>query len=250
MRYNLAMLRSGITILFLLIFAMPTIVAAQFFSPLNQQIQINSNVPGPTGQVTIMAEGLTYKPSFYRGRAEPTTGNSVRVIAIPEGQNPNNFTYRWSIDGRPLADTGPVAIFTNPYSKEARVGVSVVDNSGNLFARKEETIRLSSPEVVFYEENLLRGHGAAAITNTHTLIGEEGVVRAEPYFMGLGVDPTTYKVAWEVNGNEVQYGNDWRELVIQRPEEPLSNYLVNFSAVNKNNLAERVERAFNLNFGL
>ena len=250
LRYTLSMTRFVVTMFLLTVLTVPAAANAQLFSPITEFFQNNNSSPTPTGEVDIMVEALTYKPSFYRGRAEPTVGNTVRLVAIPLGQVPDTLTYNWRVGGQTLTSDGPIATFSSQFSSDVTVSVTVTDSSGNLFALNEEIIRLSAPTVVFYEENILRGHGSKAITGTHTLIGDTGVIKAEPYFVGLGISPASYQVSWKVNNQEVVYGDDWRELLLERPDQPLNNYRINFQAVNRNNPAERAEGSFNLNFGL
>lgn len=230
----------------------PSLVSAQLFPPMTGVLDPGtlSQTPTGSGSVDLIVEGETYKPAFYRGRAEPTVGNNVRLIAVPLGQSPGDFTYQWTVAGRSLPETGPVAVFSDLFNERILVSVNVMDGNGALFARTEEVIQLSKPAVVFYEENVLRGHGSRAIINAYTLIGDESVVRAEPYFVGLQASPAAYQAEWKVNGTAVDSGGDWRELLLQRPESPLSSYLIEFSAANRNNLAESVAGRFNLNFGL
>lgn len=237
-------------IVFLGFLSLPGIATAQIFAPLTSMLgTANDDITFP-GSVDIIVEGETYKPSFYTGRAEPTVGNVVRFVAVPSGRMLQDFTYQWSVNGNGLAATGPVATFSDLFSGKLRVSVNVIDKNGALWARKEETISLSKPQVVFYEENILRGHGSRAITDNHVLIGEEGVIRAEPYFIGLQADPASYRTAWKINGGPADSGDDWRQLLIQRPQNPLANYRIEFSARNASNLAEMIGGRFNLNFGL
>lgn len=220
------------------------------FAPLTNVIGVNDPPATPSGSVDIVVEGKTYKPSFYKGRAEPSVGNIVRLTAVPAGRSPGDFTYQWSVNGNGLSATGPVATFSDIFSSKWRVSVNVVDKNGALWARKDETITLSKPQVVFYEENVLRGHGSRAIIDTHILIGEEGVIRAEPYFIGLQANPASYNAVWKVNGDLADSGGDWRELLLQRPQASLPGYKIEFSARNRDNLAELISGRFDLNFGL
>lgn len=244
MRYHI---KTVVTLMFLL---SPSLAAAQLFAPLNSLINTNDATASIPGTVDIVAEGETYRPSFYLGRAEPTTGNTVRLVAIPSGQPPQNFSYQWNVNGSGLAATGPVATFSDLFSNKVRVTVNVIDSTGALWARADATVMLSKPQVVFYEENVLRGHGSRAIIDTHTLIGEGGVIRAEPYFIGLQTNPTSYRAAWKVNSGPAESGGDWRELLLQRPQDPLANYKIEFTANSRDNLAEVISGRFNLNFGL
>lgn len=231
---------------------MPNFVSAQLFPSTTGVVPVNtlSQPLAGSGSVDLIVEAETYKPSFYRGRSEPTVGNNVRLIAVPLGQAPENFTYQWSVANRALPETGPVAFFSDLFNDRIRISVSVIDKNGVLFGHAEEIIQLSKPEVVFYEENVLRGHGSRAITDSHALIGDEGVIRAEPYFIGLQADPAFYRAAWKVNGQLLSSGGDWRQLLFERPQEPLANYRIEFTASNRNNLAEVISGRFNLNFGL
>lgn len=250
LRYTLCMSRSVKHLFLLCLLMLPGIASAQMFAPLTSVISPATTTPSSLGAVDLVIEADTYKPSFYRGRAEPTMGNQVRLVAVPLGRSPTDFTYQWSIDGRALPSTGPVATFSEMFKQRPRVSVSVIDSNGALFARAEEVVELSRPEVIFYEENVLRGHGSRAIRDSHTLIGDEGVIRAEPYFVGLGTSPSSYRATWKVNNIVVDSGGDWRELLLQRPETPLPSYRIEFSANNENNLAEGVAGSFSLNFGI
>lgn len=250
LRYTLSMRWSVKQLILVCFLVLPNLVSAQMFTPLNSVLTTATSTPASLGAVDLVIEADTYKPSFYRGRAEPTVGNQVRLVAVPLGRSPTEFTYQWSVDGTALPSTGPVATFSELFKQRPRVSVNVIERNGALFARTEETVELSRPQVIFYEENLLRGHGSRAIRDTHTLVGEEGVIRAEPYFVGLQSSPESYRSTWKVNNSVVSSGGDWRELLLQRPETPLSNYRIEFSSNNEANLAEGVLGRFNLNFGI
>lgn len=250
LRYTLGMSRSVTQLLPVWLLLVPNLALAQMFVPLTSVINTATSTPTSLGTVDLVIEANTYKPSFYRGRAEPTMGNQVRLVAVPLGRSPTEFTYQWSVDGQALPSTGPVATFSDLFKQRPRVSVNVIESNGTLFARAEEVVVMSRPEVIFYEENVLRGHGSRAIQDSHTLIGEEGVIRAEPYFVGLAASPDSYRATWKVDGLVVNSGGDWRELLLQRPETPLSTYRIEFNANNEANLAEGVSGRFNLNFGI
>ncbi len=250
LRYTLCMSWTIKHLIIWCILVFPGVVSAQMFVPLTSVITPATSTPTSLGTVDLVIEADTYKPSFYRGRAEPTMGNQVRLVAVPLGRSPTEFTYQWIVEGRALSSTGPIAIFSEMFNKRPRVSVSLIESNGAIFASAEEVVELSRPEVIFYEENVLRGHGSRAIGDSHTLIGEEGVIRAEPYFVGLGTSPDSYRATWKVDGIKVDSGGDWRELLLVRPETPLSSYRIEFSANNQNNLAEGIAGRFSLNFGI
>lgn len=244
------MSRSIKQLILILSLVLPNLASAQMFAPLHSVITTPTAAPMSLGAVDLVVEANTYKPSFYRGRALPTMGNPVRLVAVPLGRSPSEFTYQWSVDGDALPSTGPVATFSELFKEQPRVSVNVIDSNGALFARAEEVVKISRPEVIFYEQNVLRGHGSRAIRDTHTLVGNEGVIRAEPYFVGLQTSIDSYRATWKINDRVVNSGGDWRELLLQRPETPLSSYRIEFSSNNEANLAEGVRGRFNLNFGI
>lgn len=244
------MIRRARILTLLIWLLLPGAASAQLFPSTTGVIETTPATTDLRGSADLVVEGETYKPVFYRGRAEPTVGNIVRLIAVPHGQSPQNFSYQWNVGGQALSATGPVATFSDLFSDKLRVSVNIVDKTGALFARIDEIVELSKPQVVFYEENILRGHGSRAITDSHTLIGDEGVIRAEPYFIGLRTDTASYRATWKVDGQLADSGGDWRQLLLERPQDPLTNYRIDFAASNRNNLAEVVSGRFNLNFGL
>lgn len=195
------------------------------------------------GEVEIIVEADTYVPSFYKGRAEPTSGNLVRATAIPLSADPVNFSYRWKLNGQPLLSSGQSVTFPAPIGDNFMLEVTVLNN-GVFWSEKGETMALSNPEVVFYEENTLRGLGTIAIKGDFSLIGTEASITAEPFFVGRG-NQNNLQGNWSVD-NQVVTTNDWRKLTFIRPEEPNAKYLVELDIFNRVNLSEQASNSFNL----
>ncbi|MCB9818844.1 hypothetical protein H6788_01555 [Candidatus Nomurabacteria bacterium] len=195
------------------------------------------------GEVEIIIEADTYIPSFYRGRAEPTSGNSVRATAIPLEADPSSLTYRWRVNGQPISGDGQTITFPAPIGDNFTLEVTVLKN-GTFWSEKGESIALSTPEVLFYEENALRGIGTIAIKNDFSLIGAEASVTAEPFFVGNG-SQNNLRGNWKIDDTAITT-TDWRKLTFIRPEEPNAKYLVELNIFNRVNLNEQASNSFNL----
>lgn len=158
-------------------------------------------------RVDIVLEADTLTPAFYQGRALPSTGSQVRAIAIPHtasGQAPEAFSYQWKLDNEVLYG-GPVtgvhtANFEVGLGKNQVLRVDVLNNSGVIVAAKSIFIPRTEPELLFYEENPLRGINNIAIQSPHILVGEETSIRAEPYYMARTIFDSSPLIEWEIDG--------------------------------------------------
>lgn len=197
------------------------------------------------GTVDVIVEAATYVPTFYNGRPEPTTGNMLRLIAVPNGAPALNFTYHWSLDGQVLPDTGPVITTQAPMGKNPKLRLVVLTN-GQHWAEKTEIIALSEPEVLFYEVNPLRGLGAVALGEEYTLIGDGAEIRAVPYFTSKEDGVRSLRGNWSIDNIDTGFRSDWETMVLSLPEEGQSRYEVVLQLRNERNLAETVSNYFYL----
>ena len=169
------------------------------------------------GDVDLIIEADTTAPSFYKGRALPSVGSRVYATAVPHiesAESARNLTYTWKLNGSVLFG-GPVrgkqrADFELPTSFESTLGVEIADSSGVLQTQKTVALSPTSPFVLFYEDNPLRGTGQTALEGTFTLSADEITVRALPYFMSRSVleEPEATVQRWEMNNRLVENPNE------------------------------------------
>src|SRR5690606_4644161 len=190
----------------------------------------------------------THTPSFYRGRAEPVSGQPIRLIAIPSADIAvSELTYSWKIDGRTLPESGPVVTVFGPLSSSFTVHVTA-SNQSRPVAQKSEVISLSNPELLIYEMNALRGRSAVAVSDEYSLIGSEAEFLAVPYFTDMNIVPL--QGMWRVNGRTVKSGNDWHSLVLNRPETPDPRYTIELEVTSPSGYMGKVSKSFHVNMGL
>ncbi len=185
--------------------------------------KINVSVSRPTGDggsssLTVIPSELslpwiakTSVPAWYRGKALPTPGAIVSIIAVPRiviggsALNPDTLIYRWRIDSdkESLVGSGK-RVFTFTASTLPRtthqIDVSVEDIDGRIHKDARALITTDAvPRVVLYASSPLGGAEARSTGNTTGKPGLFDVV-AEPFFFPLAsVASLTYD--WIVDGN-------------------------------------------------
>ncbi len=240
----------SITLIALVFLPLPLL--AQTSSLSNQYLPVSSGKIGqssPTINVDLIVEADTYVPSFYEGRREPSAGNPVRVIALITGGETSN--YSWQINGKAAmakSETPNILTFTAPLAGRTLVGLSVTDSSGNII-KKNTYVDLSPYEVVFYEDNPLRGQSQSAIQGSFNLIGTESSILVAPYFIGQTDEPPELLTEWTIDRQPLET-NAWRKVTLFRPEDTTRSYRVGFKLGHQIKLTENASGFFNLNFGL
>ncbi|OGG41458.1 hypothetical protein A2837_03030 [Candidatus Kaiserbacteria bacterium RIFCSPHIGHO2_01_FULL_46_22] len=241
-------MRAAIVLLLITSFGWPSTTDA-FTSGLFKLLKVGgdneannqTNTPAVIG-LDLVVEAETYTPHFYRGRAEPTAGSIMRLIALPE--DPGAVTrYHWKVGGQTMNESGQTLRVTAPSGQgEVVVEVSSLDQNGNVIGRTTNYISLSSPSLSFYEVNPLRGISNIMIKDKVTLIGDEVTVRGEPYF----INPTsmsTMNGVWNTGQLENVPSNDWRTLTILRTDA-VSSARVTLGASNLNTLTDNLSSGF------
>jgi len=148
----------------------------------------------PSTMVLLYEATDAYVPPFYRGKALPVTGSSIKVVALPEIKgtggfvNPKSIIYEWQQNYTNDVEASGYSknsfIFVNDYLEDADViGVRASTADGQESLSGNITINPSAPVISFYSYS--KDFGVLwekALKNSHRVNGEEIVV-AEPYFM-------------------------------------------------------------------
>jgi len=206
-------------------------------------------------RVDIVLEAETLVPAFYKGRPLPSIGSTVRAIAIPQTNNnaaPAAYSYEWRL-GNEVLFNGPitginVAEFEIGLNKNETLAVSVTDRSGVLVAHKTIVIPVTEPEVVFYEENPLRGVTGIALPSPYYLVGEETTVRAEPFYMSSNIFSANPLIEWEIDGRTVTNPSTDPQYLTLRKTGGIGSARVSFHIRNLQQLVQGVEDRFVIQF--
>ena len=223
MRYNRevkgtsAQLFSSFAIGLLVVLIAPATLSAQ--TTLEDVTKSTIYTPGNSSSastVSLSAEGVTYTPPFYRGRALPSADAPVRIHADAQfgGSVPaSSVNYTWTINTRVmqnLSGLGKSDLLLSGASLYGTMIVSVAASAGSLHGSQTIRIPAVTPKVVLYNDDPLLGmRYHTAIDATTPLHSSETTLVAEPYFFAVSSPVSSdliYK--WSVNGSPVLSDQD------------------------------------------
>jgi hypothetical protein len=195
-------------------------------SPLNGKSATISAVVTPVGgsaltnSVTISPADMDvlyevidgYVPPFYRGKTLPIKQSQIKVVAVPHVKTvsgsyarPEDFVYTWRKDGQNVPSQSGIArdslIFANQILDKDNV-VSVSATNGSKTVGSNLTLKMSEPEIIFYEEYSIEGvQYQRALSNVSDLKKPRLTVVAEPYFLSSDFKTNQNIImGWQVNG--------------------------------------------------
>lgn len=204
----------------------------------------------------LVVESNTRVPHFYRGRALPSAGSPVRLIAFPSLYsqngvlaNPDTLLYTWRI-GTQVAKVGlgqKVLNTTMPLGGSMTVEITVETADGAVRHGSIKQIDAAEPLNLFYEDNPLHGLSQNALPTEFTLLEDEISIRSEPYFVSRDIfDNATYE--WTINGAAVANPNTDPQTLTLRKTGGKGSARVEFSIRNLSSLLQAAASAFTVYF--
>ncbi len=183
-------------------------------------------------EVDVLWEALTYTPPFYKGKSLLSSSGSVTLVAMPSLVAANGKTadsaslvYSWEQDGKNLLSKSgfgkkSVVLQGPPLFQESLVTVLVSSLDKSIRARKTIVLAPVEPKVIFYEKHPLKGvFYARALENTFSLLKEEFILRAEPFFFSKdALKDRVSGFSWLVNDTNV-FTERENELVLRHEGE-------------------------------
>ncbi len=163
----------------------------------------------------LVWEAQTTVPQFYRGKALYSGGATVSVIAFPEISINKSFvsskalSFQWSLNGTLVPTQSGLGRTTFTFQGDQlknSESVSVDVYAGNtLVGASDIVIPASTPQVVLYDRDPLRGEILDSALSGEVNTGEQGLaVEAEPYYFSNSSKTSgalTY--TWTLNGESV-----------------------------------------------
>lgn len=209
------------------------------------------------GAVTLLWEADTYAPPFYVGKSLYSPGAHIRILALPNitdqaGSriNPSNLTFKWEINGDAYADRSglgkDVLDIEGGQLREAEsIGVDVIRSDGSKAGRGDVTIPATSPLVLFYKKDPLRGMlYERALRGNVRLSEQETSIVAEPYYIvGNNRTQSGFTYAWTLNGKNVEpQGSDKGVITLRQTGGQSGTALLSFS-IQSTNLKQLLQHA-------
>ena len=166
--------------------------------------------------IDLLWEASSYTPPFYRGRALPSAGSMITVVAIPHFVRPggtavaaDQLTYSWKKDGVAIASASgkgkSSATFDSPMLYgTGSITVTAVSSDGALSGQAVLRVADTLPQLVLYEDDPLFGiQYHKPLAKTTSIPETEMSFTAVPYFSPTTVADPELEYAWNVNGNPV-----------------------------------------------
>lgn len=166
-------------------------------------------------QLELLFDSPSYVPPFYRGRAMPSAGGTIRLQAIarfPAAKgllDDGSITYTWSRNGRALGTVSglgrsSVSLSAPLPGDTDTISVRASANSDTISATASVSIPSSQPIIALYEDHPLFGimfHNAIA---AQAPAGNDMTVAAIPYFATISrLNDSSIRYLWSLNGDSV-----------------------------------------------
>jgi hypothetical protein len=185
--------------------------------------------------VELLWEAKTHVPPTYVGRALPSGGSTLRVVAFPDFKMPGginipaeNLFYEWSINNKRVSSASGqgkniLETVVNSFTKDTNISVVVTNNERSLAAKKEITIPTYTPLVLVYKDDALAGPiYENAIIDNFVITGSEVSLVAEPYYIKQ-YESLKDIVFWELNKKDARADvNNERRLTLVKEEGAIS----------------------------
>lgn len=206
-------------------------------------------------RVDMLIEADTLVPTFYAGRALPSSGSAIRVTALPflgTSQNPSTFSYTWRVGdeivgGSSLYGKNSVT-FSSGFERRVEVSVDIIDQSGTLVAKKTILVPISDPELHFYEVNPLQGLMERALGRNFIFSGDEINVRAEPYYMDRTFMAKQPFIEWKLNGQTITNPSQDPQEIVLRKSGDHGSFTIQFHVRNLRQLLQGVKDSVTITF--
>jgi hypothetical protein len=175
--------------------------------------------------INLVWEADTTVPPFYRGKALYSGGSTIKVVAFPSivanGKTfaPSSLSFEWTLDSIPQPDEsglGKNSLTFNGSQLQNSEDVSVdVYYAGNKVGIGEIVIPATTPDVVLYDQDPLRGTiFDAALPAAISLGTQELTVQAVPYyFSNSSLANSSLMYDWTLNSNETSGPNSAKGLL-------------------------------------
>jgi hypothetical protein len=206
-------------------------IGKKFFSfqspDTGKEINVSAVISLPDGEITksttirpafmtlLWQADDSYVPPFYRGKALPTTGSAVKIVALPEIKNGSgvvdsaNMTYSWKKDYTNDANGSGYGknafTYINDYLDDGNtisVSASTVDQK--FSSKASIDVAMIEPKIMFYKNDAKLGTlWENAILDGHIVTGSE-VLEAAPYYISpANIRVPTLTFNWFINDYQI-----------------------------------------------
>jgi hypothetical protein len=210
--------------------------------------------------VAILWESDSYTPPLYAGKALPSSGSRIRLLAMPNlpragggFYSAEDLIFTWTLDGGVLKNASgrgktTASIAAPSLFASYTVGIDVATNNGITIGRGEVRIASVEPLLRLYRAHPLRGIEYWSALTANTFVDErEATFAAIPFFAPTSnVRALTYD--WEVNGRAIASDSKEPNTITLSSDTPGTRGLLNLSMTQPGNILTSAETTWGVTF--
>ncbi len=217
-------------------------------------------LPSP---IDLLVDSDSYVPPFYRGRALPSAGTTIRLQAIPYFKNSSgsripssDIIFTWKQDDRvigTISGLGKASVVVPAALLYGSTDIEVDARSSDDTSFGTATITVPSvePPLTLYEDNPLLGitYYRALDANT-SIVDSEMTFAVVPYFAQIRSpnDPhLTY--AWTVNGSDISPNTQDPSEITLNAKNSSGAAIIGLSLSQSNNIFMNPTGSWNMTLG-
>ncbi len=219
-----------------------------------QKKQIQKQLAFKIGDVDLLVQPLTYVPAFCKGSPQAVIDAPVKITAIPFGMGlSKDLIFEWSRNYEKAADASGTGknSYTFTYSlfnPEETITVKVSDIQGNFNIERATTVKSAQPEIIFYEENPLKGPlFAKSLAAEVSLQQPEFTLRAEPYYFSKNM-LGALNYSWSMNNKAIEPLGPPNMLGLTTPEETNGQSTIYLEVRNQQSFSQKATASLIINF--
>lgn len=195
-------------------------------TPVGSMNTINKKVVINPSEVDAIWESVDgYTPPFYKGKALPTSGSTIRVVAIPNTDTiksgVGSMAYIWSNTNETKLDASgynknSYTFKNNMFNNTNEVKVVASSVSGNYGAESTIEIPIYPSKVLFYKKSPTEGVlYNKNLDNNYIVSEDEMTIVAAPYFLATKGVEYNFNYNWNINGDPIKTPKEKTELTIR-----------------------------------
>ncbi len=209
--------------------------------------------------VSIVWEGNTYTPPFYRGRALQSQGASVTVVAVPSVTKSNgvlydkkDLFYEWMLNNSTIPSVVGKGVyfanFTNPKPFESfKIVLKIKDSQGKTRTVRKLIIPTTQPKIMLYEDDPYAGiRYDKSIGDKYDIRSKEVALVAEPFYMSTeNRFDKKLDYVWTISNQE--YNN--KGTIILGSNGGFGSTNLNLTIQNNTSWLQNARKSVKINFG-
>lgn len=224
---------------------------------------VNKTISFVPAEVVLLWESTdSYTPPFYKGKALPSSGSIMKIVAVPRlvttsgnRLSADGLVYTWKKNSRARdfntqSGRGENTILYRKdfLEKNESIEVSVSSFGGSINANGRISVQDEGPEIVFYEDHPLEGIKYERSGDRFVMTDREATLVAEPYFFSSNKRGENLSFDWKVAKKKVVPGKESGFLTL-RPEGGSGNSILSLEVKHLSELLQFMKKSLTINFG-